>query len=78
MGIPSEDNEPKTDDAAAAAPEQAPGSEQFQGAQQSQADGQPAPDHGATGEGSGSAMARLISQEQARLLPAAGPAADPS
>lgn len=29
------------------------------------------PSHGTTGEGSGSAMARLISQEQARIVPAA-------
>ena len=27
--------------------------------------------HGSTGEGSGSAMARLISQEQARIVPGA-------
>jgi hypothetical protein len=32
---------------------------------------QPRPAHGSTGEGSGSAMARLISQEQARMPPAA-------
>ena len=28
-----------------------------------------AADHGATGEGSGSALARLISQEQSRVVP---------
>jgi hypothetical protein len=27
------------------------------------------PNHGTTGEGAGSAMARLISQEQARIVP---------
>jgi hypothetical protein len=29
------------------------------------------PHHGSTGEGSGSAMARLISQEQSRVVPGA-------
>ena len=40
----------------------APGSEE-------QAVPKDAADHGATGEGSGSAMARLISQEQSRVVP---------
>jgi hypothetical protein len=38
---------------------------------QAQSAGGSAPRHGSTGEGAGSAMARLISQEQARVLPGA-------
>jgi hypothetical protein len=36
-----------------------------------QSAGASVPSHGSTGEGAGSAMARLISQEQARVLPGA-------
>jgi hypothetical protein len=36
-----------------------------------QAAGNDTPGHGSTGEGSGSALARLISQQEARIVPGA-------
>lgn len=43
-----------------------------------QSDALPAPEHGSTGEGAGSALARLIRQEQSRVVPAPDEPADSS
>ncbi|MFC5499982.1 hypothetical protein ACFPOE_20740 [Caenimonas terrae] len=68
MGTPSPNDDQPSEDAA---PQEAPARERPQAAARAQSAGQAGPDHGSSGEGSGSAMARLISQEQARVVPAA-------
>jgi hypothetical protein len=62
--VPLPDDEQQTVSQGAQSPQ-----EQNTGAEPSNGDQPPA--HGSTGEGAGSAMARLISQEQARIVPGA-------